>query len=33
VAQKAYDSGWTIREVLTAEAILPKEEIDRLLDI
>ncbi len=33
VAQKAYDSGRTIREVLTAEAILPKEEIDRLLDI
>ncbi len=33
VAQKAYDRGQTIREVLTAEAILPKEEIDRLLDI
>jgi len=33
VAKKAYDSGRTIREVLTAEAILPKEEIDRLLDI
>ncbi len=33
VAKRAYDSGQTIREVLTAEAILPKEEIDRLLDI
>ncbi len=33
VAQKAYDSGRTIREVLTAEAILSKEEIDQLLDI
>jgi fumarate hydratase class II len=33
VAKEAYDSGRTIREVLTAEAILPKEEIDRLLDI
>jgi fumarate hydratase class II len=33
VAKEAYDSGRTIREVLTAEAILPEEEIDRLLDI
>jgi fumarate hydratase class II len=33
VAKKAYDSGRTIREVLMAEAILPKEEIDHLLDI
>jgi fumarate hydratase class II len=33
VAKRAYDSGQTIREVLTAEAILLKEEIDRLLDI
>ena len=33
VAKTAYDSGRTIREVLTAEAILPKEEIDQLLDI
>jgi fumarate hydratase class II len=33
VAKKAYDSGRTIREVLMAEAILPKEEIDQLLDI
>jgi len=33
IAKKAYDSGRTIREVLTAESILPKEEIDRLLDI
>jgi fumarate hydratase class II len=33
IAKKAYDSGRTIREVLTAEAILPKEEIDQLLDI
>jgi fumarate hydratase class II len=33
VAQQAYDSGRTIREVLTQERILPKEEIDRLLDI
>jgi fumarate hydratase class II len=33
IAQKAYDSGRTIREVLTAEGILPKEEIDQLLDI
>jgi fumarate hydratase class II len=33
VAQKAYDSGRTIREVLTAEAILPAGEIDKLLDI
>jgi fumarate hydratase class II len=33
MAQKAFDSGRTIREVLKAEAILPKEEIDRLLDI
>ena len=33
VAQKAYDSGRTIRAVLTADAILPKEEIDQLLDI
>ena len=33
VAQKAYDSGRTIRAVLTEERILPKEEIDRLLDI
>ena len=32
VAKKAYDSGRTIREVLTAEAILPKEDIDKLLD-
>ena len=33
VAQKAYDSGRTVRAVLTEERILPKEEIDRLLDI
>jgi fumarate hydratase class II len=33
VAQTAFDSGRTIREVLKAEAILPEEEIDRLLDI
>jgi fumarate hydratase class II len=33
VAKKAYDSGRTIREVLMAEAILPKDEIDHLLDI
>jgi fumarate hydratase, class II len=33
VAQKAYDSGRTVREVLTEERILPKEEIDQLLDI
>ncbi len=33
VAKTAYDSGRTIREVLTAEAILPKEVIDHLLDI
>jgi fumarate hydratase class II len=33
VAKEAYDSGRTIREVLTAEATLPEEEIDRLLDI
>jgi fumarate hydratase class II len=33
VAKKAFDSGRTIREVLRAEAILPKEEIDKLLDI
>lgn len=33
VAKTAYDSGRTIREVLTADAILPKEEIDQLLDI
>jgi fumarate hydratase class II len=33
VAKKAYDSGRTIREVLMAEAILSKEEIDQLLDI
>jgi fumarate hydratase class II len=33
VAQQAYDSGKTIREVLKAEAFLPKEEIDQLLDI
>jgi fumarate hydratase class II len=33
VARNAYESGRTIRQVLTAEAILPKEEIDRLLDI
>jgi fumarate hydratase class II len=33
VAKKAYDSGKTIREVLTAEAILPEEEIVQLLDL
>jgi fumarate hydratase class II len=33
VAQKAYDSGRTVRAVLTEERILPKEEIDQLLDI
>jgi fumarate hydratase class II len=33
VAQKAYDSGRTVRTVLTEEGILPKEEIDQLLDI
>jgi fumarate hydratase class II len=33
VAKKAFDSGRTIREVLRVEAILPKEEIDKLLDI
>lgn len=33
VAKKAYDRGRTIREVLTEEAILSKEEIDKLLNI
>jgi len=33
VARKAYDSGRTVRAVLTEERILSKEEIDRLLDI
>jgi len=33
VAQKAYDSGRTVRAVLTEERILSKEEIDQLLDI
>jgi fumarate hydratase class II len=33
VARKAYDSGRTVREVLTEERFLSKEEIDRLLDI
>jgi len=33
VARNAYESGRTIRQVLTAEGILPKEEIDPLLDI
>jgi fumarate hydratase class II len=33
VVKKAYDSDRTIREVLTAEAILPVEEIDKVLDI
>jgi fumarate hydratase class II len=33
VARSAYESGRTVRQVLTAEGILPKEEIDPLLDI
>lgn len=33
VARNSYESGRTIRQVLTAEGILPKEEIDPLLDI
>jgi fumarate hydratase class II len=33
VAKKAYDSGRTVRDVLTEEKILPKEEIDNLLNI
>jgi fumarate hydratase class II len=33
VARKAYDSGRTVRDVLTEEGILPKEEIDKLLNI
>jgi fumarate hydratase class II len=33
VARKAYDSGQTVREVLTEERILPVEEIDKLLNI
>jgi fumarate hydratase class II len=33
VAQKAYDSGRTIREVLTEEGFLSVEEIDKLLNI
>jgi fumarate hydratase class II len=33
VAQKAYDSGRTVREVLADEKILPKEEIEKLLNI
>jgi aspartate ammonia-lyase len=33
VARKAYDSGRTVRAVLTEERILSKEEIDQLLDI
>ena len=33
VAKKAYDSGRTVREVLTEDRILPKEEIDKLLNI
>ncbi|HEX5682187.1 MAG TPA: class II fumarate hydratase, partial [Desulfobacterales bacterium] len=33
VARKAYDSGRTIREVVTEEGFLPVEEIDKLLNI
>jgi fumarate hydratase, class II len=33
VAQKAYSSGRTVREVLIADKILPPEEIDTLLNI
>ena len=33
VAQKAYASGRTVREVLIEERILPEEEIDALLNI
>ena len=33
VAKKAYDSGRTVRDVLTEDRILPKEEIDKLLNI
>jgi fumarate hydratase class II len=33
VARKAYDTGRTVRDVLTEDRILPKEEIDKLLNI
>jgi fumarate hydratase, class II len=33
LAKKAFDSGRTVREVLIAEKILPKEEIEKLLNI
>jgi fumarate hydratase class II len=33
IAQKAYEGGRTIRDILTAEAILPKKDIEQLLNI
>jgi fumarate hydratase class II len=32
LAKKAYAEGKTVREVALAERVLPKDELDRLLD-